>query len=289
MKTHSFAVAFLVGVMINGAAHAGNSVLLEKDGIQITENDILADAKRIPDQTRKLVLSKPENIAQMASNLLVHRTLAAQAAKLKLDQDPEVAAAVRVSTDKVLSEARLKEVNLSATLSEDALEAYAKNIYNTQAKKFERPEQVRARHILVKSGQGGRAQAESILKSLQSGADFAELAKEKSADLGSAPKGGDLGFFGRGQMVAEFDHAVFAMKTPGELAGPIETDFGFHIIKLEERRPSELRPFSEVREAIRLDAIATLNSQARSRVTDAIMKDVVLNKDAIDAFAKTAK
>jgi peptidyl-prolyl cis-trans isomerase D len=75
---------------------------------------------------------------------------------------------------------------------------------------------------------------------------FAELAKQKSKDPGSAAQGGDLGFFGRGQMVKPFEEAVFAMKA-GEVRGPIESDFGFHIIRLVEVKPERTRPLDEVR------------------------------------------
>ena len=93
--------------------------------------------------------------------------------------------------------------------------------------------------------QQARAKAQQVLKEVRAGGDFAKLAAENSNDPGSAAKGGDLGFFPKGQMEPAFDTAVFALK-PGAVSGIVETSFGFHIIKVLERRPARTAPFEEV-------------------------------------------
>ena len=131
--------------------------------------------------------------------------------------------------------------------------------YDRRVKEFSAPEERRASHILLSvdkdekgkpktdSQSAAKAEAEALLKQAGSSAEkFAELAKAKSKDPGSAAQAGDLGFFGRGQMVKAFDEAVFAMK-PGEVRGPIETDFGFHIIRLTEVKPERVRALDEVK------------------------------------------
>jgi len=100
-----------------------------------------------------------------------------------------------------------------------------------------------------KTRQAGLAKAEDLLAQLKGGANFAELAK-KSSDCPSAPQGGDLGFFGHGQMVPEFDEAAFALK-PGEISGVVTTKFGYHIIKLEEKKDAGLVPEIEAAPRIR--------------------------------------
>lgn len=142
-----------------------------------------------------------------------------------------------------------------ATVSADELKAE----YEKRIKEFSAPEERRASHILLsvdkdEKGQlkaaakdAVRAEAEALTKQAATSAEkFAELAKQKSKDPGSAAQGGDLGFFGRGQMVKPFEEAVFAMKA-GEVRGPIESDFGFHIIRLVEVKPERTRPLDEVR------------------------------------------
>jgi len=89
-----------------------------------------------------------------------------------------------------------------------------------------------------------------VIKRLKGGADFARLAMEVSQDPGSAKKGGDLGYFGRGKMIPEFDRAVFKLKE-GELSEPVKTEFGYHIIKLTGRRPGQLVEYSKISEILR--------------------------------------
>jgi hypothetical protein len=108
------------------------------------------------------------------------------------------------------------------------------------------PEEVRARHILLRvdeerSAEQAREQLAAIRARLASGEDFASIAAEVSDDPGSAAQGGDLGFFGRGQMVPEFEEAAFSAQ-PGELVGPVETSFGLHLIEVIERRPGGVEP-----------------------------------------------
>ncbi|MFN2367122.1 MAG: SurA N-terminal domain-containing protein [Desulfurivibrionaceae bacterium] len=118
------------------------------------------------------------------------------------------------------------------------------------------PEQRRARHILIMSGEGDsqeeisvkRQKAEELLERAREGADFAELAREESDDLGSASRGGDLGFFGRGQMVKPFEDAVFGLEEGGLTMA--RSDFGFHVIKVEEIKPPRVKSLDEVRDEI---------------------------------------
>ncbi len=125
--------------------------------------------------------------------------------------------------------------------------------YDQNKDKFQEPEAVHARHILIRlpekaddaARKQARAKAEEILGKLKAGGDFAALARENSQDPGSAQNGGDLGFFGKGQMVPAFEKAAFALK-PGETSGVVETPFGFHIINVIERRPPRTVPLPEV-------------------------------------------
>ncbi len=122
---------------------------------------------------------------------------------------------------------------------------------------FEIPEQVRARHILLEFGEKDgapereekRRKIEELLQQAKAGADFAELAR-KNSQCPSAAEGGDLGFFGRGQMAEPFEAATFALK-PGEISGVVETEFGLHVIKLEERKPAGVVPEQDVAGQIR--------------------------------------
>lgn len=129
--------------------------------------------------------------------------------------------------------------------------------YEENSREFWQEEKVKVRHILLKVDPGSsdkdwekaRVQAEDIIKKIAGGADFAKLAGEFSQDPGSKGKGGDLGFFPRGQMVKPFEEAAFALK-PGELSEPVKSDFGYHVIKVEERQEEGQDPLDTVKDKI---------------------------------------
>jgi peptidyl-prolyl cis-trans isomerase D len=125
--------------------------------------------------------------------------------------------------------------------------------YNDNIQQYQTPEQVRASHILLKTeGKDDAAvkkEAEDILAKLKAGADFAELAKQKSEDEASAKKGGDLDYFGRGQMVPEFDTVAFSLQ-PGQMSDLVKSQYGYHIIKVVDKKPAATKPLTEVRAQI---------------------------------------
>jgi foldase protein PrsA len=149
------------------------------------------------------------------------------------------------------------------TVEEEELRTY----YEENKDKYTEPEQVKARHILVEDEET----AKSILKKLETGEDFAEIAKEESADSGSKDKGGDLGFFERGVMDASFEEAAFSLGI-GEISAPVKTMFGYHIIRVEDKKPERLAPFEEVRDDVRKQVI-----KQKSKLTSEVLSDL---KDA---------
>jgi peptidyl-prolyl cis-trans isomerase D len=125
--------------------------------------------------------------------------------------------------------------------------------YNDNIQQYQTPEQIRASHILLetagKNDADVKKRAEEILKQVKSGADFAELAKKVSEDKGSKANGGDLDYFGRGRMVPEFEQAAFAMQ-PGQISDLVKSQFGYHIIKVVDKRAGSTRSLDEVRPQI---------------------------------------
>jgi len=125
--------------------------------------------------------------------------------------------------------------------------------YNDNIKQYQTPEQIRASHILLKTDgkdeAAVRKRAEALLAQVKGGADFAALAKKESEDDGSKASGGDLGLFGRGRMVPEFETAAFAMQ-PGQTSELVRSEYGFHIIRVFEKKAGETRPLDEVRTQI---------------------------------------
>jgi peptidyl-prolyl cis-trans isomerase C len=141
------------------------------------------------------------------------------------------------------------EVGSKIAVTDAEVEAF----YKTNTERFKQSDSVHATHILIavpaQAPPDAKAQAkvkaEAILKQLKAGADFATIAKAQSQDPGSAPNGGDLGFFQKGQMTPAFEEAAFKLKIGG-MSGVVETPFGFHIIKVLEKRGARTAPFAEV-------------------------------------------
>ncbi|MCF8028105.1 MAG: peptidylprolyl isomerase [Desulfobacteraceae bacterium] len=133
----------------------------------------------------------------------------------------------------------------------------ARKYYQENKEEYKVPEQIRARHILIQTepdaDEKQKAEAkdkiQEVEKKLQSGQEFSELAKEYS-DCQSSEKGGDLGYFRRGQMVESFDEAAFALE-PGEVSEIVESRFGYHLIKSEDKKPADTKSFDEVKESVR--------------------------------------
>src|SRR5262245_25689997 len=138
--------------------------------------------------------------------------------------------------------------------------------YKNNEEQYSTPEQVRASHILLKTegkeDAAVKAKAEDLLKQARGGDDFAELAKKNSEDDASAKNGGDLDYFGKGRMVPEFDAAVFAMQ-PGQISDLVKTQYGYHIIKLIDKKPATTRPLAEVRQQLN-DQLAYQRAQAQA-------------------------
>ncbi len=158
---------------------------------------------------------------------------------------------------KINEAAAAKSLNISKAdvdryLSVEENKKSIKDKYEVQKDRFTKPEEVRARHILVKATQGDEKSFETALekikaieKRLQS-EDFAKVASETSDDPGSKAKGGDLGFFTKGRMVPEFEKIAFEGE-PGKISAPVRTNFGYHLIRVEEKRPEKVTPFEEAK------------------------------------------
>ncbi|NIK78149.1 foldase protein PrsA [Paenibacillus castaneae] len=148
-----------------------------------------------------------------------------------------------------------------------------KAYYDANKESLGTPEQIQASHILVAT----KEEADAILAELKQGGDFATIAKEKSTDTGSAQNGGDLGFFGKGDMVAEFETAAFALKV-NEISGVVQSQHGFHIIKKTAEKAAVVPTFEEKKEDIRKQLVATeANELSQSWMTEIREKAKITN------------
>ena len=279
-------VLFLGFVITVGPVFSQTEVLATAPEQSVTGADVLADAKRIPLAERVEILALPAQVSQLATNLLVRRVLASEATAAGLANDPVMAAALAQARDRILSDALLERVSVSATPANDTLDRLAAASYKAEPERFKAPERVVASHILIaKAPESGLAKANALLAELKNGASFEALAKANSIDTGSAAKGGRLDSFGKGQMVKPFEDAAFALTAAGDLSPVVESQFGYHIIRLESKLLAGLMPFDEVKTALRQEISSRLQQEARANEAARISRTITVDRAAVEAFS----
>lgn len=283
----TYPISAIVALVLSAQVTVTNAdTLIQGATVSITTQDMQADSLRMPPEMRSIVLQKPETVTQIASNLYARRMFAERALAEGLQKDPQIAAALKIARDKVLSDAMLEQLDKKAAPSDAAAEALARDIYRTKSDRFKQGEQVQVSHILIPGNESqSRAQAEKLLEEIKAGADFAKAAQERSADTGSATKGGDLGFFGRGRMLPEFETVAFNLAKVGDVSDVVETKFGFHILKLTGKKPAGIRPFEEVKDELVKEVRNNVQQEARAAEAQKLQQGATINKEAIEGYA----
>lgn len=270
----------------------GPAVLISGPAGNVTSLDVEAAVQQFPFNERQARLSRPQEVRRLAEEIYLRRALTAQAEKAGTDQDPLTQAVLKVARERVLSDAQIYEVGKAGWPSDDALAKAAQERYTANPKLFERAKPlIRARQILLPKGSGddqvkqNRERAEALRKELAGGADFAELARRNSTDPNTASRGGDMGYFAK-DTYPELEAALDQLKEPGELTEVFESPYGLHILKLEERKPAGIPPFSEVRERLIEQLREEADQRARLRAVDGIRADMKREDSSIEALAK---
>lgn len=251
-----------------------NKVLATINGAKITVKDVDQISADLDPQFAKLP-DEQRRLAALAAIIDI-KSLAAKAEAEKLDQTPEFKARVAFLKDRALHNDYFKQQVIDKISDADVRARYDKEMAAMPPQN-----EVRARHILVKT----KEEAEAIIKQLDGGASFEDVAKEKSTD-GSAAQGGDLGYFGPGQMVPEFDKAANALEVGKYTKEPVQTQFGFHVIKLEDKRVQQPPAFDQVKDQVKSILI-------RERYIELVKKDrgdlkVVYNDPETEKAIKAA-
>jgi peptidyl-prolyl cis-trans isomerase C len=229
----------LTPVPYAGVARAAeeDAVVARVNGVDIRQSDLAFAEEEIGGNMPTI---PPEQKRDYLINYLVDVIVLSQAAeKQKLADRPDVKRRLSFDHNRLLMEALLQDAGKSS-LSDDA----ERKVYEEAVKQVKNEEEVHARHILVPT----EDEAKAILAQLKGGADFAALAKEKSKDPGAA-EGGDLGYFTKEQMVPEFAEVAFKLGK-GQLSDPVKTQFGWHIIKVEDKRIRPTPTFEQVKPQI---------------------------------------
>ncbi len=220
-------------------AAKSDPVVARVNGEELRRSDVLRELQMAGPQLQQL---PPQALyPQILHKMIATKVVAQKAYAAGMQNDPEIQKRMKALEAQVIAEAYVhKQVEPKIT------DAKIKERYDQLSSKFKPQDEVRARHILLKT----EAEANDVIKQLKGGADFAKLAEEKSKDTGSAKQGGDLGYFVRDAMVKPFSEAAFAMKTGQVSDKPVKTEFGFHVIKVEDKRKSAPPPMAEVKDQI---------------------------------------
>ena len=274
----------LLAVAVMATSVVASDILVTVNGKNITKQDAEAFVSATAPNAHFSQLAPQQQ--EMVKRTLVEKVLFADLAKKEgIDKTPEFKRNMQKIADELAVNMWMKKQMDSAVVSDSE----AKDFYTKNKEKFMMPETVHARHILVKS----EKEANDIIKQLKGlkgdklKEKFIELAKAKSTGP-SGPKGGDLGSFKKGQMVPEFSKAVWALK-PGEITTkPVKTQFGYHVIYLEAKNPSQPVAYDAVKDKI----IATLKQQEFAKKISQIAKELRSKAKIVDmskASDKAAK
>jgi peptidyl-prolyl cis-trans isomerase C len=242
------------------AAPKPDAVVARVDGTDIHLSDVPDAIGTLPEEYRNL----PQQMLfpMLIDQLIDRRAVVMLAHKQGLENDPAVMRQIARATDAALQNALFSR-DIGPLVSEAAIKArYDATVANKPGE-----EEVHARHILVAS----EDEAKKIIEELKNGGDFAALAKQHSTDSSGSDKGGDLGFFKKGDMVPEFAAAAFALTAGETTDAPVHTQYGWHVIKLEERRqaapPTFEQAHDQVRQEIIQEAVKKVVAEAKAGLT----------------------
>lgn len=231
----------------------GNPVVAKVGDEDVTRVDVFNFIQTLPAQTRNL---PPEQLFPLALEQVVNAKIIGEKAQgAKLDNDEAVKAQLEVAKEQIV-----RTVYLQKEVEKGMTEERKKQAYEAYKEGFAKVEELKASHILVED----EALAKDLIKQIKDGADFAELAKANSTD-GTAENGGELGYFAKADVVPEFGAAADALEVDEITAEPVKSQFGYHVIKLEERRMREPATFEE--------AMPFLEGQLRQAILNRLVED----------------
>ena len=265
------ALVFAASLAVTVAGAQEPAVVATVNGEPVTETDLDVAIADLNDQFAQL--PEDQRRAAALSAVIEIRLLAAEAEKAGLADSDEFTRRLAMLRQRALHSAYIEQ-EIAATVTDEAVRArYDKQVAETPA-----TNEVRARHIIVET----EDEAKAIIAELDAGGDFEAIAKEKSKD-GAAAQGGDLGYFAEGRMVPEFEQAAFALDVGKYSTEPVKTQFGWHVIKVEDKRAQQPPAFEQVAEQFRtlllretyFERVTALREGASVEIADPVLKEAL--------------
>lgn len=227
-------------------------VLAVVGGEEITQEEFNLFLQAVP-REQQAYLSNPQFREQCLQQFIALRLFAKEGETLKLDESDEFKYMIANAKRDILAQLVMNEMMKQIVVTEEELKAY----YEANKSQFQKGETVRAKHILVDEEE----KCKEILSAIENGETAFETAAQEHSNCPSGSKGGDLGAFGKGQMVKEFEDAAFTAEI-GAIVGPVKTQFGYHLIKVEEKKEAEETSFEEVKTTIQRTLLQKKQNEA---------------------------
>ncbi|HET7729189.1 MAG TPA: peptidylprolyl isomerase [Usitatibacter sp.] len=262
-----------------------NTPLIADGAIVVDSTDFEGNMLRIPENRRAEVRISYDRVATIVDNIFVTRSLAARAREMGMDRDPAVQKRMQQVQDGVLADLYAQKVQKE--VESVNLEQRARELYKADQAKFVTKEEVRIQQILVnlhgRTREMARERARKALEEVKAGGDFLSVAAQYSDDPDQKRHGGDLGYSTPGSFVEPVRKAVDAMQNKGEIVGPVESEYGFHIIRFVDRKPSVPIKYEAVaerlmeaeRERLKKQRVDALITQLRSSPSVVVHRESV--------------
>lgn len=227
-----------------------NNVLAIVNGVKITEKEIQESVDRFP-ADRKSYVDSPMGREQLLQQMVAFELMYSYGKDNGVEESALYKEQVERLQKEILTQVVINDLLSKVTVSDEE----AKEFYEKNSDKFMEQEQVRAKHILVENEE----EAQKVAKEINEGLSFEDAALKYSSCPSNA-QGGDLGFFTRGRMVPEFEEAAFALEL-GKVSEPVKTQFGYHLIKVEEKKEAAVQPYEAVADMIKNNLIQQKQSE----------------------------
>jgi peptidyl-prolyl cis-trans isomerase C len=275
-------------------AQAPATILTSNSLASVSQAEYEAELKKLPPDLREGFANNPKRVNDLLVRMLVQKSLAAQARAAKLDAKPDVAMRLGLEVDRFLAAVELERIETAAAAEFDAgiarQETRARELYLVDKNRFASPPQVSATHILFdtkkRSSDDAKKLAEETRAKIAAGADMGKLAKELSDDPSASTNAGAIGWFSEKEMDPAFGAAAFALAKPGDLSQPVKSQFGWHIVRLDDKRPATVKSYEEARDAIMAELRRRFVEEKREAALSAVRNDpkTQVNREAVNAL-----
>ncbi len=274
---------FLLLPLVACSKKHDDKVVATIDGEKVTLQEFNAELDKIPMNMKMLVASQSGK-KNFLDRLIVQKLLLKEAKKENIEKDKEFQDKLAEFKSQLIMQTLLgKKIAKASNFSDEELQKY----YEAHKEEFKKEREIQTRQIVVKSEQ----EAKELQGKIAKGEDFADLAKRYSLDPSAKANGGDIGYHPKGTLIPEYEEAAFKLTKIGQVSGPVKTQLGYHIIKLEGVRPPAYVPFAEVKDFIRQKLTQEKQTEMVQKYIEGLKKNakIVVNADLLTEEGKQAE